>query len=338
MFSRYGDELDADLRSSIPTHDSNLYVIHRYSQGWVKNTGEPVYNASPGGKRIRPTICLFVCDSLNGDWMRAVPAASSIELAHAFSLIHDDIQDQDNERHHRETAWCIWGVPKALVAGNAMRSLGDLATQRLICNGYSNQTAFQATSLIASSCLEIIEGQCLDLSFESHLNITTSEYIKMIKLKTGSLIRCSMELGAVLAVADKNTTNIFRQCGEYLGKAFQIRDDILGTWGTPTITGKPSGNDIRQKKKSYPVIYAFENTSPIGHNELSKIYKKQHISQVDVQKVLGILDDTNAFNSANALVDQSAHLALQTIKTTGITQQAITEFSLLADFLISRDF
>ena len=147
-----------------------------------------------------------------------------------------------------------------------------------------------------------------------------------------------MELGAVLAVADKKTTNIFRQCGEYLGKAFQIRDDILGTWGTPTISGKPSGNDIRQKKKSYPVIYAFENTSRIGHNELSKIYNKENMSQVDVEKVLSILDDTNAFNSANALVNESASLALQTIKATEITQQAITDFSLLVDFLISRDF
>jgi len=275
---------------------------------------------------------------LNGNWMRAVPAASAIELTHAFSLLHDDIQDNDTERHHRATAWSIWGIPKALVAGNTMRSLGDLATQRLISNGYSDETAFRAALLITSSCLEIIDGQCLDMSFESHLDVTTSQYMQMINLKTSSLIRCSMELGAVLAVADKKTTNMFRQCGEYLGKAFQIRDDILGTWGTPTVSGKPSGNDIRQKKKTYPVIYAFENTSRIGHNELSKIYKKETISQSDVEKVLSILDNTNAFHSANALVSESANLALQTIKATRITQQAITDFKTLLDFLISRDF
>ena len=134
--------------------------------------------------------------------MRAVPAASAIELTHAFSLLHDDIQDNDNERHHRATAWSIWGIPKALVAGNAMRSLGDLATQLLISNGYSDETAFQAALLITSSCLEIIDGQCLDMSFESHLDVTTSQYMQMINLKTSSLIRCSMEVGDVLSVAD----------------------------------------------------------------------------------------------------------------------------------------
>ena len=123
VLSRYQDVLEPALRNTISDRSSFVYEMLRYCMGWSDVAGKPCDLEK--GKSIRPSLCLFTCEALGGDVNRAVPAAVSLELIHNFSLIHDEIQDFDAIRHHRPTLWNVWGVPKAVVAGNVMRVLAE---------------------------------------------------------------------------------------------------------------------------------------------------------------------------------------------------------------------
>ena len=338
MFSRYREGLDAELHSSIPPVDSELYLMHRYFQGWTDTTGVPSTDSGSQGKRVRPTLCLFTCDALGGDWARALPATAALELIHSFSMIHDDIQDGDKERHHRSTVWYVWGQPKALVAGDSMNTLADLMAFRLTNNGFVSDKVVEASSLLSESCLEMIEGQCLDISFESRLDITTGEYLDMIGRKAGALIRCAMELGAILAVDDEKTIQAFRHCGSLLGRAFQIRDDVLGIWGNEAVTGKPAGNDIRRKKKSFPVIYALEHSKDETRKTLVQTYGKDHLAEEDVARVLDVLEEAHTLEAASTLISQTTAEALTALAGIDIPSWARHELEELVAFLGSREF
>ena len=200
MFARYKTRVEDELsRSALGSDSVGVYILLRYHMGWVDRWGNRAGSPISQGKALRPTLCLFACEALSQDFTRAMAAAAALELIHNFSLIHDDIQDQDHERRHQPTAWRVWGVSKALVAGNAMQCAGDLA---LLSSDYRDPSAeipVRVSQLLTDNYLEMIEGQCLDLSFESRTVITTEEYLDMIGRKTGALIRSGLEIGALAA-------------------------------------------------------------------------------------------------------------------------------------------
>ena len=152
---------------------------------WAGKTkrGDSLTNLASQGKALRPTLCLFSCEALTDDWYRALPAAAALEFIHNFSLIHDDIQDGDMERRHQPTVWALWGQQQALVAGNVMRSLADVATLRITERGVGADKALRASSLLTWAYLDMTRGQCLDLAFEGRLDITLQDYIAMISTR-----------------------------------------------------------------------------------------------------------------------------------------------------------
>ena len=128
----------------------------------------------------------------------AMPAAVALEFIHNFSLIHDDIQDGDATRHHRPTVWAVWGVAKALVAGNVLQAVADLSLSGLLDEGLDPDRTLMVTEVLTEAYLEMIEGQYLDISFEGRPDIGMSDYLAMISRKTGALIRSAVELEFVL--------------------------------------------------------------------------------------------------------------------------------------------
>ena len=194
MFSRYKPWVEHGLARSVPNAGgSGLYIMVQYHLGWVDETGNRAVSPSFQGKALRPTLCLFACDALCGDAGRASTAATALELIHNFSLIHDDIQDQDEERRHQPTVWSLWGVPRALAAGNALQCVGDLALLEAVGPASLGtgrpELALKVSQLLTASYLEMIRGQCMDLVFEGRSRITAAEYLDMIAGKTGALIR-----------------------------------------------------------------------------------------------------------------------------------------------------
>jgi geranylgeranyl diphosphate synthase type I len=339
MFSRYKDMLEQGLFQAVPVAgDGHLPTLLRYHLGWVDRRGGPVAATTYQGKALRPTLCMFACESLSSNPLRAVPAAAALELVHNFSLIHDDIQDGDLERRHQATVWSLWGQPKALVAGDAMQSLGDLAVLWSTHLDVSSEVTLKVSNILTESYLEMIEGQCLDLGFESRTCIAADDYLQMIARKTGALIRCSLQIGAILAADDPETTEAFANFGNYLGRAFQIRDDYLGIWGDETATGKSSDNDIRRRKKSFPVVVGLERASGAAREDLLRIYNQDTLDDSDVQRVMAILEEVGAPEYAEQLTQESANRAVAALEKVALPSWARTEVEELVDFLARRQF
>ena len=332
VLSRYKDVLDLALKDAISDRRIFLYDMLRYCMGWSDAYGVPLETKK--GKGIRPSLCLFTCDALGGDIEKALPAAVSLELIHNFSLIHDEIQDSDEIRHHRPTLWNVWGIPKALVAGNVMRVLADKSMSTMPSDHSKLLTV--SSSIVSEACLEMIEGQYMDISFEGGDGISVDQYMKMISHKTGALLRSSVHIGAVIGSRGGRVTDIFREIGIKLGFMFQIRDDILGTWGETTSTGKPVGSDIRRKKNTLPIIHARE-TQPY-QEEISELYSLEFIEDHHVDRVLDILDATKAGHYCQGLVEDYALEVSKDIQDIGFSKNSREEFQALVSFLVDRSF
>jgi geranylgeranyl diphosphate synthase type I len=339
MFARYKDRVERQLSQAVPaSEDDNLYTLLRYHLNWVDPQGRPVAVPTSQGKALRPTLCMFACDALCGSPIRAVRAAAAMELIHNFSLIHDDVQDQDVERRHQATVWSLWGIPKALVAGDAMQTLGDLLVLGSGAEEVSPETTLKVSSLLTESYLEMIEGQCLDLGFENNPGVTAGDYLQMIAFKTGALIRNSLTIGALLATNDPVPTEAFSRFGNGLGRAFQIRDDFLGIWGDAATTGKSTDSDIRRRKKSFPVVYAFERARGQSREDLLRIYQQEELDDSDVDRVLEVLREVGAHEESERLTQESAQQALLALDGIDLPPWAQADAEELVDFLARRDF
>ena len=334
VLSRYQDILEPALRNTVSDRSSFLYDMLRYCMGWSDVAGEPCDMEK--GKGVRPSLCLFTCDALGGDVQKALPAAVSLELIHNFSLIHDEIQDFDEVRHHRPTLWTVWGVPKALVAGNVMRVLAE---RSMSCMEFADAKLIsQSSSIVSEACLQMIEGQYMDISFEGSSRITVDQYMEMISRKTGALLRSSVHLGALIGSGSDEVANLFRRVGIALGFMFQIRDDILGTWGESKATGKPVGADIKRRKNTLPIIHAREAKSGLYEKEISNLYSLKSLNDDEAERVLEILDDTKAMDYCQGLV---GHYALQVhsyIESVGFSEKSDKDFKELIDFLVTRKY
>ena len=339
MFARYRSWVEQGLFRAVPhAAADSLYVLLQYHLGWVDQMGVPAQMAVSQGKALRPTLCLFACHALSESVDQASPAAAALELIHNFSLVHDDIQDQDRERRHQPTVWWLWGVPKALVAGNAMQSVGDLALLDATEEGASPEVTLRVSQLLTTSYLEMIEGQCMDLAFETKTTITTDEYLKMIACKTGALFRSGLEIGASLATDDLSEVEAFARFGSSIGRTFQIRDDYLGIWGDVATSGKAAGNDIRRRKKSFPVVFALGQAKGPALNDLTRIYQQDELEERDVDLVLNILEDVGSKQQSERIIEKSAEEAIQSLKGLSLPAWARKEAEELVDFLAYRDF
>ena len=336
VLERYRLDIDNEIRSIVECHKTPLYDMMRYHLGWIDGNGNCVTNNS--GKALRPSLCLFSCEAVGGDFHRALLTAAALELVHNFSLIHDDIQDDDRERHHRPTVWAIWGKPQAINAGTAMRILASYAlTNSEIC-GIDLQKQLRLHKRLDEISLKLIEGQYLDISYENRFDIKVKDYLTMIELKTAQLISGSMELGVFLGTEDEELVNTFREIGENLGLAFQIKDDILGVWGKQEETGKPSGSDIRRHKKSFPIVYALENTNETLKNELVNIYKCDNMSESNISRVMEIFEEVGARKNAQNAVETWCAKVEDRFGRLEMCQRVKGDMNDLIEFIADRNY
>ena len=323
------------MRSHLYHREGIAYDVLRYNMGWVDADANPI--ATRTGKALRPTLCLLICEAVGGDPALAIPGAVSVEFIHNFSLIHDDIQDRDETRHNRKTLWAVWGDPKALVAGNVLRVVADECLHQLLDSGLDYDRALAAGTLLTEAYLEMIEGQYLDLQFEGRHDISMSDYLNMISRKTGALIRCSLNLGAVVGAQEQGVGDAFKESGRAMGYVFQIIDDVLGVWGNEETTGKPVGADIRRKKNSYPVVYTMGTANDKDQKMLNKIYEKDELDDSDVDSVLAVMDRLDVKNQAQQEAEKYANVALECLAPVALSREARQELEDLAHFLLVRD-
>ncbi len=213
---------------------------------------EPVrYVIESGGKRIRPLLLLLSAEAVGGTAEEAVPAAAAIELLHTFTLVHDDIMDQDDLRRGRPTVHVKWDVGTAILAGDGLVALA----YRALLAGQSPRLV-QMARTFSQSIVEVCEGQALDKAFETRPAVTMEEYLTMIRKKTACLFATSCELGALVGGGTEEQVAALQSYGRHLGLAFQVQDDLLDLSSSVAISGKPRGSDIARGKKTYLVVAA----------------------------------------------------------------------------------
>jgi len=249
-------------------------------------------DVSATGKRLRPLVGVLVYEALSGENRTMLPAAAALELLHNFTLIHDDIEDQDPTRRHRPTVWSVWGVPQAINAGDGMYATSRLAVQRLRSHGLPAERILDFACLLDQACVRVCEGQFLDISFESRTDVTVERYRAMVAKKTGALIAAACEGAAVLATDDVGIRDALARFGDEFGQAFQGHDDLLGIWASTERTGKLAMNDLVKRKKTLPVVMAFEKASPRLRSQLTTLFETPApLPAESVDRIREILDE-----------------------------------------------
>lgn len=334
--TRYRRALDAWLQPLLDgAQPLVLDRMLRYHLGWQEADGSPT---DKRGKGLRPALCLLTCEAAGGDPERAVPAAAGIELVHNFSLVHDDIQDRDEKRHHRPTVWSIWGEAQAINAGDALLALAHLSVLRSAERGVTAETALEAARLLDGRTLEMVEGQVMDLEFEGGAEVDLAGYLEMIERKTGALFDCSLRMGALVAGAPAEVCERLSRRGRLLGLTFQIRDDMLGIWGAESRTGKEAAADVRRKKKSLPVVFALTNAEERVRSEVARVYERPTVSDEGVQAVLDALEGAGAHAFCAGLAKEKTEEAMRELDAAGLTGAAAGELKEAAAYLLERDY
>ncbi|SRX72312.1 polyprenyl synthetase family protein [Aequorivita antarctica] len=225
------------------------------------------YILSLGGKRIRPSLTLMVCDFFGSDFKKAMSAALAVELFHNFSLIHDDIMDNAPLRRGKKTVHEKWDVNTAILSGDAM-----LILAYQFFESYEPKMFQELAKLFSETALQVCEGQQHDMDFETRDDVTLVEYIKMIDHKTAVLLGAAMKMGAIVAEASESDKDKIYQFGRNLGIAFQLQDDYLDVFGNPETFGKQVGGDIISNKKTFLYLMAVGNGSSVQAEELEHLF------------------------------------------------------------------
>ncbi|MGW5257248.1 polyprenyl synthetase family protein [Streptomyces sp. NPDC004012] len=228
-------------------------AVYALGRGGTDTGGRRREVNSQGGKGVRQALALLGAELAGAPAGSGVPAAVAVELVHTFSLVHDDIMDGDALRRGRPALWKAYGTGPAVLAGDALLALavGTLST------------APEAARRLSAALDDLVRGQADDLLFARRPwtgpeAVTAGEYETMAERKTGALLGCALALGAQLGGADERIVAALDRAGRHLGVAFQIVDDLLGIWGDPEVTGKPVHGDLREGKKTFPVLAALD--------------------------------------------------------------------------------
>lgn len=319
--------LDAELRAAVDRLPGMLRRIAGYHFGWWNADGTAV-NAD-AGKAVRPALVLLAAEAMGGSSGDAVPAAVAVELVHNFSLLHDDVMDADRIRRHRPTAWTVFGISQAILAGDAM-----VALAAEVLADSDSRSAATAVRMLNSSVIELCDGQFDDLAFEQSLEVDLAACIKMVEGKTAALLGASCALGGLTAGADADRIDLLRRFGRHLGLAFQLVDDLLGIWGDPEVTGKPAGADLARRKKSLPVVSALTSGTPEG-DALAGLYAAD--GSIDVARACELVERAGGRAWARERADQEMASALGCLDAAACTPSAGNALVELARLLLYRN-
>jgi geranylgeranyl diphosphate synthase type I len=333
------EELEGIVRASDPSLDA-YYGMMRYHMGWVDSELRPVESKS--GKRLRPVLCLLCCEAAGGKAEQAVPAAAAVELVHNFSLVHDDIEDGSHFRRGRRAVWDVWGAAQAINAGDGLFVLAWQALHHLVERGVPLARYRAVSQALERACLLLCEGQHFDMDFEGRLDVDREQYLAMIRRKTATLLATAAQVGVLVASEDGSLAASYYRFGENLGLAFQIQDDVLGIWGDEEHTGKSAATDIRDKKKTLPVVYVLTHPDEgLAAQQLSDIYRRPApLDVADIQTTLAILERAGARQHAEEMARgyyAQALASLDECKTEGPARAAQDSLRELAALLLGRN-
>jgi geranylgeranyl diphosphate synthase type I len=324
--------------------ESYASIVNNFMLEFVEGKPNGLYHASShyirtGGKRLRPFMVIKGCEMLGGSIKRAMPAAAAVELVHNFTLVHDDIMDNDEMRHGTATVHRFYGMPLAILSGDILFSKAfELLTFNCRKVGIPDKSITDMVARLSFACTEICEGQAIDVEVASSTNFpTVQQYINMIGKKTATLFEVSCALGALSApnhtISDIKNLSSF---GRNIGIAFQLIDDLIGVIGDPKLTGKAAGNDIREGKKTYPILLALKNTHKEDAEKIKRVFgSRQKAMSQDIKEAVRIVSDIGIEQEVRNEARMYMHEALKSIEGySNSDAQRSLQFS--ADFVVGR--
>ncbi|WP_443031728.1 family 2 encapsulin nanocompartment cargo protein polyprenyl transferase [Streptomyces sp. 3211] len=331
LLDRTRQAVDPQLRRTVESLPGSMRRVAMYHFGWEHEDGSPA--AGGAGKAIRPALVLAAAQALRGPDAgpadEAVKAAAAVELAHNFTLLHDDIIDKDVRRRGRATAWTVFGTPDAIITGDAMMALA----LRLLAED-PHPAAAAASARLAACIIELCAGQQADCAFEQRPEVSLDECLAMATAKTGALLGCACALGALYAGAGTEEVDAMDAFGREAGLAFQLIDDLIGIWGDPGHTGKPAGADLIARKKSLPVVAALTSGTAAG-KELAALYAGPMTGD-DVRRAADAVDRAGGRDWAQAEAADRMGRAVQQLSRAVPDLGAAGGLLALAEFVTRR--
>jgi geranylgeranyl diphosphate synthase type I len=285
-----------------------------------------------GGKRLRPLLATIASEAVGGEADAAIPFGVALEMVHNFTLVHDDVMDEDETRRGIKTVHAAFGVPEAILSGDALfarafevalgSDVGDAGLVRLV-------------NILARSVRLLAEGQQMDMDFEDSRKVTSDQYMKMIELKTAVLYSAAAQGGGVIGGASDVQEDALAEFGRLVGLGFQIWDDVLDLESDQETFGKPVLNDIRNGKKTLIVVQALEDLTGPERIEFLSILGKKSATIAQLERARDILDDVGAISHASKVADgliSEAKDKLSVLKDSP-HKKALTAF---ADYMVKR--
>lgn len=333
ILARARTVLDPALRPAVSRLDARNRRIVEYHLGFADADGAP--SATGSGKLIRGVLALLSGAAVAGDgsWDAALPGAVGVELVHQYSLLHDDIIDDDAERRHRPAAWVVFGSEATILAGDALAALAI----ECAFDGADPRTAGAVAHALASATRSMVAGQAADIAFERAETVSLDECLAMVADKTGALLACSASIGAVAAGAPASTVSGLAAFGRQLGLAFQLVDDVIGLWGSVAATGKPVGSDIASRKRSLPVVAALDRGGT-GAARLAEIYATPGaLAEEQIADALAAIERAGGRAWAQAQAAEQTEAALRTLRGLPIDDAVREQLVALTAMLCRRD-
>ncbi|HWD24755.1 MAG TPA: polyprenyl synthetase family protein, partial [Acidimicrobiales bacterium] len=263
-----------------------------------------------------------------------------------FSLIHDDVIDGDAERRHKPSVWSLFGVGRAIIVGDALVALaqqvvldpsgtmGCAIDPEVIT---SELDGVRTARRIADATAAMIAGQALDMAFEEKAHVSLEQCLAMEAGKTGALLGCAASIGAAYVGAPEETLDALHSFGVELGLAFQAVDDLLGIWGDPETTGKPTFSDLRQHKKSLPISAALDSDAR-GVDELAELLRRIDLDDADFARAAGLVESCGGREVATNIATSRLTAALGSLDRIDLLGGPAAELAELANFVVERQF
>jgi len=279
------------------------------------------------GKQIRPLFVFLSAKMIGNTSNSTYHAASFIELLHTATLIHDDVVDESFERRGFFSINALWKSKIAVLVGDYLLSRGLLLA--------TEHKEFDLLSIMSEAVRDMSEGELMQMQKSRKLNITKEEYFNIIRKKTATLIAACTASGASSVGADQKTVEVFKKFGENVGMAFQIKDDLFDYY-KKGIIGKPTGNDIKEKKFTLPLIHALENGSSWDKAHIIKLIKSNNISSREIQEVIDFAMENKGFEYSVEKMNSYKEEALSLIRDYP-DNEAKRSLTSLVDYVINRD-
>ncbi|MEX1046214.1 MAG: polyprenyl synthetase family protein [Actinomycetota bacterium] len=330
VFARARELIAPALQATVERLSPGIRRVVSYHLGWEDADGV----ASPGdeGKAVRPALAIAAAEAAGGPGASAVPGAVAVELVHNFSLLHDDVMDRDRERRHRATAWSLFGIGPAILAGDALLAIA----QELLIEP-PEPARLEAAAALSDATGAMITGQAEDLAFETRIGVTVEQCIEMSARKTAALMACACKIGAILGGGDQVIAGRMASFGSSLGLAFQAVDDVLGIWGQPEVTGKAAGSDLRQRKKTLPVTAALAAGGPAAER-LGVLLSGDMDTDEDVALAAKLVDENGGRARSLEEAERRLDVALKALREMDVDPDAHRDLEEIARFITARDF